>query len=339
MAGLVNSVSSTNPNGYTSTIPGQPGYDDGSSASSTLNTAKSYYSTPAPAAQIASQGYTPTNWDVSQDQTVEGRINGLTDPNSAMNVKAATEATQTAAARGLVNSSLAVTAGQDAVLKNALPIAQQDANTYASSAQFNAGAKNSAAQFGANAANVANLTGADINQRNYSAELGADTQLATNKATNDTQLAANKLTNDTSVLNTKTNSDTQQFVANLNSATSLATSKLSAETQTAIAGMDNASKSQLQDVISSNSQLLQASTSAANLVTQYSTNIGNIQMSTTMDAAAKQQAVSNQLNILKASLAAIGAVSGLNLSQYFEPVDTNAPATDTGGDTRGQDSP
>lgn len=61
--------------------------------------------------------------------TVEGRLGGLLQSTNPIMQTAATKAKQEAAARGLQNSSLAVQAGQQAVIESALPIAQQDAQT------------------------------------------------------------------------------------------------------------------------------------------------------------------------------------------------------------------
>jgi hypothetical protein len=80
----------------------------------------------------------PTPWNVSDDQTVEGRINRIINSGSPFMQQARTRAAETAASRGLVNSSMAVTAGESAALDAALPIAQADAATVAKAAGYNA---------------------------------------------------------------------------------------------------------------------------------------------------------------------------------------------------------
>lgn len=68
---------------------------------------------------------------VGSNETVQGRMDGLLkDPNSTMNVQAQTFGNQQANRRGLLNSSIAVSAAQDAAYKNAMPIATQDAATF-----------------------------------------------------------------------------------------------------------------------------------------------------------------------------------------------------------------
>lgn len=68
---------------------------------------------------------------VGSNETVQGRMDGLLkDPNSTMNVQAQTFGNQQANKRGLLNSSIAVSAAQDSAYKNAMPIATQDAATF-----------------------------------------------------------------------------------------------------------------------------------------------------------------------------------------------------------------
>lgn len=77
-------------------------------------------------------------WNVTDQQTVEGRIKGLIDSNSPLMQQAQTMGLQQANARGLANSSMAVGSSQDALYKAATPIATADANIQANAAQFNA---------------------------------------------------------------------------------------------------------------------------------------------------------------------------------------------------------
>jgi hypothetical protein len=61
------------------------------------------------------------------DDTVAGQVAKLTAQDSTLNQMARTEGLKAANRRGLLNSSMAVNASQDAVLQNVLPIASQDA--------------------------------------------------------------------------------------------------------------------------------------------------------------------------------------------------------------------
>lgn len=75
---------------------------------------------------------------VGSKETANGQMQGLMeDPNSPLNVMAQTYGKQYANQRGLLNSSIAASATQDAMYKNAQPIASQDASTNYDAAKTN----------------------------------------------------------------------------------------------------------------------------------------------------------------------------------------------------------
>lgn len=80
--------------------------------------------------------------DVNDDETVQGQLTGLLDSDSAYIQQARSQAARAANARGLMNSSLAAGAGQAAAIAGALPIAAQDAQTYAATHGANMDAEN-----------------------------------------------------------------------------------------------------------------------------------------------------------------------------------------------------
>lgn len=100
------------------------------------------------------QTVTATNWDMNDNQLVENRTKGIIDSNSLLMQQAEARAKQQMQGRGLVNSSMATTAGQSAVMDKAVDIAGRDAQTMANQAQFNA-----------NAANQVNVANADQTNR------------------------------------------------------------------------------------------------------------------------------------------------------------------------------
>jgi len=133
------------------------------------------------AAQPSVAGYnptpvaTPTAWNVTDDQTVAGQVNKLTAQNSPLMEIARTNAKQAANERGLVNSAMAVSAGEKAAYDSVLPIATQDAATYSKAAGYtvdqtnqknlqDANLTNAAAQFNAKSLNDATLQ--QINNEN-----------------------------------------------------------------------------------------------------------------------------------------------------------------------------
>lgn len=94
--------------------------------------------TPAPAVA-------PSQWNVTPDQTVQGQVKNIIDQNSPLMQQADTRSLQNMNTRGLINSSMAVGAGQAALYDAALPIASADASTFARAGESN---NNSVNQFG-----------------------------------------------------------------------------------------------------------------------------------------------------------------------------------------------
>lgn len=97
----------------------------------------------------------PTDWNVTGNQTVAGQVRDLIAADSPLQQQARTRAMQAMNGKGLMNSSMAVQAGQAAMYDAALQIAQADAATQARSAAWNAEQRNQFRQSDVNALNEA----------------------------------------------------------------------------------------------------------------------------------------------------------------------------------------
>jgi len=90
----------------------------------------------------------PALGNLSTSQTVQGQLGNITATNdqgvytNPLMTRATTRANQAANKRGLLNTSMANQAGQEAVLSAALPIAQSDAKAYQTQALANQNAMN-----------------------------------------------------------------------------------------------------------------------------------------------------------------------------------------------------
>lgn len=127
---------------------------------------------------------------VGSNETVEGRMNGLLrDPHNPLNVQAQTFGAQQANKRGLLNSSIGISAAQDAMYKNAMPIATQDAATFydakkTNSVQglnadmFNSDAGTRVNMFNAGNAKDMTISRETNNLNRYMANLDADNRMA-----------------------------------------------------------------------------------------------------------------------------------------------------------------
>ncbi|MFA6204465.1 MAG: hypothetical protein WC710_14905 [Gallionella sp.] len=243
-------------------------------------------------------------WNVTDNQTVEGRVKGLIDANSPLMQQAATTGLQQSNARGLANSSMSVGASQAEVMKAAVPIATADANIHANAAQFNAidpnkqmAIKADMDKFTAEIASRKDLSQAEIVARKdqlvteiMSREGLAEKDRAATAARLDTELAS------------------RERVASLEN-----------DTRIKLAGDENKYKI-----------LIAQNQGASALYDTYQKAVNAINTST-MDAANKQKALDDQYAILQAGMAMYSDVEGLNIDGIINPPENSGvPGTPPG---------
>lgn len=113
-----------------------PDYDP-STAPKVASPSESLMPTKADVTQAQVQTYKPGDVEMDSNATVAGQMEGLLSKSNPYIDQARTKAAETANERGLLNSSLAAGAGERAAREAALPIAQQDAQTYSNAALAN----------------------------------------------------------------------------------------------------------------------------------------------------------------------------------------------------------
>lgn len=274
--------------------------------------------TPATAVNATATTYDPTKQVVSDKSTVQNQIAGIVSSGSPLNTLAEAEANKQANRRGLLNSSIAVGAGQKAVLQSALPIAQQDASTNAAADAANAQYSNSASQFNAGAQNAASQTNAQLGTQVSLANSNQTLQQSLAQIQANTQMSLADKNNQTNLTIARNDNTTKQLLQSLDAASKVGLANIDADTKVKLANLDASTRTNLQKLTNDNQQLLQTNVSASNIFTQYMTNLANISTSDKMDGPAKQAAADNQLAALNAQLQAIGQISGLDLSKYFQ---------------------
>lgn len=126
--------------------------------------------TPTPSIQaptMTATGYAPTQRTVDAGkETVQGQMEGIMSSGNPLIAHARTGANQQMNERGLLNSSLAIQASDQAAYNAALPIANADANIYGTASQQNMASQNDALKSNASFVN-------DANKLNLGAELDA----------------------------------------------------------------------------------------------------------------------------------------------------------------------
>lgn len=314
---------------------------------------------------------TTTNWAPDANQTVQGQVANITDSGSPLMDRAATKAMQTMNGRGLLNSSMAVQAGQAALYDAALPIAQQDANTFATAGKRNADAADSTSQFNATAQNkvlgdqvAAGVTGAQ-QEAGFRQQTALQTQdIASQQAMQVKDLASRY---DLANLDANARAQLQQQdaalqkqlqTANATLQTNLATQSQGAQkalseyqlaVQQAMSGQDNATKLQLQaldaatqtslaDLNNKYRAQLQTSDAMSGTFQQLTNSIAGVMVNADLDAAAKQTAINNLTTLYNSSMDMQSKLTGLDLGSLLAPA-SDTPTAATPATTPGQTAP
>ena len=275
-------------------------------------------------------------WDVTTNQTVAGQIQGLIDPNSPLIQQARTGALQQMAARGLQNSSMALTAGDSAAYTAALPIATADAGTYSKAASYNADINNQMAVTNANAQNSINVSNAaqqnqvalqnqqqkntvgltnaqEINKANQFDTAQKNTVGLTNaQQQNQVALANAQQENAVKLANAAQQNNLTQ--AAMTTQTQKAIADLNAQTQMWSATLDANTKTSLQKLTNENSVLLKTNDTAASIMNAATAALNNIQMSGLTD---KTGASAQVWQNLTAMMNVLSKTSGLDLSSLL----------------------
>ena len=251
------------------------------------------------AAATSETGYTATPYTVKPEGTVAGQLETITKKGSPLMDLAGTQAKQDANSRGLLNSSIAVGAGQDALYRTALPIAQADAGFQNAAMTNTANQENAASQFGAAATNSAQQLNA---------------QLLTSMNTTNANAANAAMSQEAQAANAR----------------SLAV--IDTNTRVALAQLDTQNRALLQSSVGASNAYVQAVTNISNIATNPTLS------KEAKDAATASQMnmLNEQLRTLSAIAATEAqAVSSLNLDEFFQqedlpPVVTAGPAGPAG---------
>lgn len=262
--------------------------------------------------------YNPYMVTVSPDQTVQGQLEQIINKGSPMMTMAETRAKQAMNARGLMNSSMAVQAGQQAVIDSAMPIAQQDASRHGNVADFNATSSNQAGQFNAgiqtdvskfNAGNQTQTSqfnaaqATDVSKTNAANALQAD---ATNQgAAND--MAQFNTTQQNQLLFQKLDQQFKSMLANADATTRIDLQNLQGQTQQTLANIEADYKT-----------LMQTSQSASDMFRQALSQIGTIVSDVNMDAESKAATINGYLGWLANGMNLVGSINGVDLTDLLD---------------------
>jgi hypothetical protein len=229
------------------------------------------------------------------NELMSTQVNKVIGEDSPLMQQAAARAKQAANGRGLLNSSMAVQAGQAAVMDRAMPIAQYDAGVNTNVLDKNNANTQQMAQF--NAGQEQDVSKFNANTNTQNSQFNANQQTDVNKA------------------NANTNTQTSQF--NASEANKASIVNASESNKILAQMMDQDTRKQLADIEASYKVLMQSEASAMTMYQQSVKNISEILMNPDLTAAAKTAAVNNQNSLLKTGMNIIGKMSGLNLESLL----------------------
>lgn len=311
---------------------------------------QSYMSKPPATANATAATAGTTAWKPGASATVQGQLTSVLDAGGPLQDRAATKAAQTMNGRGLLNSSMAITAGQSALYDAALPIAQQDATVNANAGQFNANASNTAALTNAGLATDVSKTnaGAVNTATGAQAQQGATAVLQANDITNQNAMQAKDLASRYDLANLDVASRASLQAADaanqqkLQAANAVLQTGLQAtdnavkqsmqayqlgvqqamqgkdnETKMAVATLDANTQSKLAEVNNKYKVQLQTSQSMAVTYQSMVDGITKVMTDPTMDFTAKQDAINNLTKLYNGSLDMQSNLTGLNLGNLL----------------------
>ena len=290
----------------------------------TLAQPQSYSSTGySPQANAGGLIYGAEKWNVDAPQTVQSQIAKIIEANSPLMARAEARSRAQMNERGLTNTSMAIGAGQSALYDAAMPIAQQDAGTYARSGEFNASATNTASQFSAAQRQQADL--ANQQSANAAAEFSAG---STNRAAEVNAAALNQAEQfavSEANRNAQFNSTQQNAMAQFNASQAnvmtlqkmdesfkTAIQKATAEDAKVLQTMQNSASVNIANIQADYQSTLNVSNNATQISRDLVTKLGDI-AKTGGTPEAMQQSSIYAVNLARTQLNLIGSINGVNL--------------------------
>lgn len=299
----------------------------------------------------------PFTNEFDETKGTAGRVDSIIKADSPLMQRAATLGTQTAAARGLTNSSLAAQASQMAVLDAATPIATSDANLFQQQTLNNQNAKNTASLADASNKNVLGNTALQLTNSNeqqdktlaqQAQQFGVQAGQAQQQIDAQISQFAESLGMTKEDLKIKRDSLTQQqqqFLANLENQrgiadlqarTTLTTAGMTADTQRAIASLDADTKTALAKLQADNNSAVNSNQNIAAAWANFMTNVAAIQNNPNLEQGAKQTLIQNNIESFKAFSEFWKGATGIDVSALLN---FNVATTPTTPGTPGDGTP
>lgn len=271
---------------------------------------------------------TPASWTPDEKSTVQGQLKGILDAGGPLMDRATTRALQQMNARGVLNSSMAIGAGQAALYDAAVPIAGADASTYAKSQSENAQMKQETATQAAGFQQQSKVQAADIasQERLQSKDLASRYDLANLDANTRKELQAADAENQQKLqaadqvfkANLQTQSlGVQQSMQQYQLAVQQAMNGQDNQTKLAVATLDANTQTTLADINNKYRVQIQTSASMSNTFSQLTASIAQVMADPNMDADAKNISIKHLTDVYQANMDMQSNLTGLDLGKLL----------------------
>jgi hypothetical protein len=253
------------------------------------------------------------------DPTVQGQLKNVLDAGGPLMDRATTRAAQQVNARGLLNSSIGIGAGQAALYDAAMPIASQDAGTFKDIGMQQSGF-----------AQQNKLQDSDFAQQSkiQTADLASRYDLAQMDVQSREKLQAKDIENQQKLQ--QANAALQTGLQATDNAVKQSMQQYDGALKVAMQGTDNATRLQLATLDADNRMALanleakyknelQANQSMASSYQSMVDSFTRVMLDPNLDAAGKEAATKNLTGLYNNTLAMQADVSGLQLGQLLAP--------------------
>ena len=268
-----------------------------------------------------------TTGTVNDNSTVQGQLGKVLASGSPLLKRAQTGAEQITAERGLNNSSIGTQAGESALISAALPIAQQDAQTYATQDIENQRASNDFAKAGLNQAYTAfnqdnqNQFSQDENQKNR--DFTTNERVSSQNFTAGQNNEARTFTTNERVASQNFSALENKLAAERNAALNKELSAQNFSQNRDLQILDSQQKIALTDIQNEYQKEITGSQAGSQLFGNYQNAISQIMANPNMTASQATAALNVLNQNLKDSLKLAGTINGIDFSQFYNPINYN----------------
>lgn len=257
-------------------------------------------------------GYESDKINLGESDFVENRLDRVINKDSPLMQSARTSAKQDANRKGLLNSSMAIEAGQKAVIDRALPIASQDAQTSFQGKVYNQNAENTERQY--NAGNIADrqMQSADIQGRSRLQREAGNIEKGLIQERGKVQKALQRAEGELRERLLNRQGQIDRELQHLRGQQAQRMEFLNRKTQERLQGMRGEQAERLAEIENKNRLQIQSSQSASMLYAQTSASMSEILGNPEIPREQKQSLINKQLELLDNGLGLMGEIGDMD---------------------------